>query len=83
MKREEIYLRIKEIVKVTLKGEVDIQNIDEKTDLVNDIGIDSIAGIEILVRIENEFQIEIDDEDLSIELIRNFSTIADYVEARI
>lgn len=83
MKREEIIEKIKEIIRATLKGELDTTEITETTLLVDEVGINSIAAIEILVRIENEFEIEIDDEDLSVELIRTIATLADYILVRI
>ena len=61
---------IKEIVRETLKLNVN-KEINDNDDLIN-LGLDSLKAIEIVVSIEEKFQIEIDDEDL---LVDNFASI--------
>jgi len=83
MEREEIYRRIKAIILDTFKNDIDMESITEGSDLQDAFGINSLAGIEILVRVEAEFDIEIDDEDLSVELTRTMSTLANYIESKL
>lgn len=52
------------------------------TNLVNELGLDSINTIEFLIWVESEFNIEIADEDLSIDLIDDLNRLAEYVEQR-
>jgi acyl carrier protein len=52
------------------------------TDLVNELGLDSINTIEFLIWVESEFNVEIADEDLSIDLINDLNRLAEYVEQR-
>ena len=52
------------------------------TDLVNQLGLDSINTIEFLIWVESEFNIEIADEDLSIDLINDLNRLTEYVEQR-
>jgi acyl carrier protein len=80
MEREEIYKKIKEVIDITLKGTADMDKVTEDTDLIDELGITSILGIEILVRLENAFGIEVDDDELSYELARSLPSLADYVE---
>jgi acyl carrier protein len=82
MKREEIYEVLKGLIKTTFRDEVSLDNVTPDTDLVEEIGINSIVGLEVLVRSESEFGITIEDEDLSIELMRTLSTLADYIEKK-
>lgn len=82
MSREEMYKTIKEIICTVLKGAVKEEDITETTQLGEVLNINSIVAIEILVRVENAFDIEIDDEDLSAELIANIGIITDYVERK-
>ncbi len=42
--------------------------------------LDSLQIVELVVKLENEFDIEIDDEDLSMENMRSFDSILDLVE---
>jgi acyl carrier protein len=52
------------------------------TNLVATLGLDSINTIEYLIWVEGEFDIEIADEDLSIDLIDDLDKLARYVEER-
>jgi acyl carrier protein len=80
MKRQEIYDKLKEIISETFKGDVDTGKITEDTDLQEEVGINSVVGIEILVRVEDAFDITIEDEDLTTELTKTLVTLADYIE---
>jgi acyl carrier protein len=51
--------------------------------IVDEIGLDSITALEYLITIEAEFGIEIADEDLGIDLVDSFETLADYVGERL
>ena len=53
-----------------------MDEMDETTEL-SDLGIDSIQMLEMIVRIEDQFNIEIDDEDLIGE---NFETIGSVIK---
>lgn len=52
------------------------------TNLVAELGLDSINTIEYLIWVESEFNIEISDEDLSVDLIDDLNRLAEYVRAR-
>lgn len=52
------------------------------TNLVNELGLDSINTIEFLIWVESEFHVEIADEDLSVDLIDDLNRLAEYVEQR-
>jgi acyl carrier protein len=49
------------------------------TNLVKELGIDSISAMEILIWIEDEFGIVIEDADLSPRLVDSLDTILAYV----
>ncbi|MDA2068149.1 acyl carrier protein [Bacillus cereus] len=56
---------------------------DIKTDnLLEEFHIDSIGALELLVRIEQEFHIEIPDEELSINLINSLHNLTNYIEKK-
>ncbi len=68
---------IKEIISKVLK--CDKRRIFVKTDIVNDLGADSMKILEIIIAIERELNIEIDDErigDVFDELM-----VRDFVDA--
>ncbi len=45
--------------------EVDIDQMNEKSHLINDLGLDSFYVIDIVLDIETEFDITIDDDSIS------------------
>lgn len=52
--------------------EADLTNITEKTELINDLGLNSLDLVNIVVEFEEEFDIEVPDKK-----IKNFVTIGD------
>ena len=61
MKKEEVLARLKEIITERLDVEED-QIVPEAT-FVEDLGADSLDIVELIMGIEEEFDIEIPDED--------------------
>lgn len=51
-----------------------------QTDLVDDLGFDSLQVVSMIVLIEERFDFLIPDERLSIDVLRNFGTLIDLVE---
>lgn len=80
MTREEMYERLKKVINITFKGEADLGKVTEDTNLNEELSITSVMNIEILVRLENEFGIEVDDDLLSMDLTKNLSVLAGFVE---
>ena len=52
-------------------------------DLNETLALTSVDSLELLIRIEGEFDIEIDDEDLSRNLLQSFETLESYVTGKI
>ncbi|NLL36063.1 MAG: acyl carrier protein [Fretibacterium sp.] len=61
MKKEEILSRLKEIIVDRLDVEED--QIVQEASFVEDLGADSLDIVELIMGIEEEFDIEIPDED--------------------
>jgi len=59
--------------------------LDEVKDanLIETLGLSSVDALEVLIRIEGEFGIQIHDEDLSIDLVSSFGALERYVQGRI
>ena len=64
--------KIKEIIGEIL--DLEVSEISEDANILDDLGADSIAVMEIVMELESEFDLEIDTED-----IPNFKTINDIV----
>ena len=60
-------------------GKVTLTN---ETKILEEYGIDSIYAIQILSMIEEEFGIIIDDENLQLSMLKDTSTIVDYIEKK-
>ena len=74
--------RVKQVIIRTLSLEVDAEEIDDEDELFGGgLGINSMATIEIIVGLEEEFGIEVPDEELRVELFDSVKTMADYVRA--
>ena len=51
-----------------------------KEDNLHELGIDSMTFIRLVVEIEDEFDIEIDNEEIILDNFKSFSTIVELVE---
>ena len=81
MNREEVIRKLKEIIIKTMELSVELEQIKGEN-LVEEIGFNSVDALEILVWVENEFDIRFPDEDLSSELLISLDNLADYVIRR-
>lgn len=61
MNREEIEVKVKEIV--AEKAECEISEVNDQTNLEETLGMDSLDRVELLMEIEKEFGITIPDDD--------------------
>ena len=68
--------KIKELLAKQLR--VDINEIDDTTDIMDDLGADSLDIVEMLQTIECDFGIIIPDED--VQGLRTVGDVADYLE---
>ncbi len=61
-----------------------IHQAQPETPLVgNGIGLDSMETLTVLTGIENHFSLEIPDEDFTVELFQNLTTLASYIQKRL
>ena len=75
-----IFEKVREIIAEHLEIE-DLDSIKPETSLMKDLEADSLDAVEVMMDIEDEFNIEIPDEDA--EGFKNISDIAAYVEGKI
>ncbi|MBR2542876.1 acyl carrier protein [Pseudolactococcus raffinolactis] len=79
MSKEDLFAKIKENLVETL--ELDADNVTLETNIVEDLGADSISLMEFTLALEDEFGIEISDEDA--EHILTLGQVVDYVSNKI
>ena len=72
-----------EKIKVILAEQFDVEedSLKNDTDLQDDLGADSLDVVDLLMSIEDEFEIEIPDEE--IENIRTVGDLVNYIESHI
>lgn len=73
MKKDNIKDRVINLIANTL--EIDTSEINEESNLVSDLEIESLDLVSLVVAFENEFDIEIADND-----IKNLQTVKDIIE---
>jgi acyl carrier protein len=74
----DIAAKVKEIVSDKL--DVDGAEIDEGQDFIEDLKADSLAVVEVVLALEEQFEIEIPDEDT--EKIKTVRDAIEYVKAQ-
>jgi acyl carrier protein len=70
--------KVKEIVSQQL--DVDKANISEGSQFIDDLGADSLAIVELVLAFEEQFEIDIPDEDT--EKIRTVGDAIKYIDSR-
>ena len=71
-----VFEKIRQILAEQL--DADLDSITMETDIADDLGADSLDVVEMLMSIEDEFEVEIPDEE--IENIRTIGELAAYIE---
>jgi len=79
MEEQEIRDKVKHVIVEKLN--VDENKINDDAKYVEDLGADSLALVDIAMALEDEFQMQIPDED--IEKITTFGSTVDYIKQHI
>jgi acyl carrier protein len=74
----EIAQKVKEIISQQL--DVDIEQIQETSSFIDDLGADSLAIVELVLALEENFDIDIPDEDT--EKIQTVGDAVSYIRER-
>ena len=75
MNKEEIIEKLKPIVKPFVKNEEAFANLTDKTDFITDLNINSANLVDIVLDVEEAFEIEIDNESME-KMLNIENTIA-------
>jgi acyl carrier protein len=71
---------IQEIIEIIAKQlKVDVDSITPETDILDDLGADSLDVVELLMTIEDNYGITIPDDEVTS--LRTISAMSDYIEA--
>tara|TARA_B100000963_G_C22013078_1_gene403705 strand:- start:142 stop:396 length:255 start_codon:yes stop_codon:yes gene_type:complete len=81
MTREKLIASLQKIVKPYIQDQIAFENLNEETDFINDLKINSANLIDIILDLEDEFDIEIDDE--SMENMLSVKSAIDIIENKL
>lgn len=80
MNKSEVVDQIKELIASELNVNLKVADIGEGDSLFEDgLGLDSVAIVEFITILEDRFKVQFSDLDLTKELFRNISTIAEFI----
>ncbi len=76
---EEIFMVFEKMKKILAEQlDTDADSITLETDIADDLGADSLDVVEMLMSIEDEFEIEIPDE--KIETLKTVGQVVEYIQ---
>lgn len=81
MNKVEAIQKLKEIVKPYVKNEDALANINEDTDFINDLNINSANLVDVILDVEEVFDIEIDAD--SMEKMRDVKSALAVIEEKL
>ncbi len=73
-----IFEKVKEIIADQLG--IDTEEIKMETKLIDDLGVDSLEIFEVIMSLEEEFEIEIPNED--VEGMKSVEEMVKYIESK-
>ncbi|MFC4267971.1 acyl carrier protein [Polaribacter marinivivus] len=81
MNREELISKLKVIVKPYIQDEEAFNNLTEDTDFIYDLKINSANLVDVVLDVEDEFDIEIDND--SMEKMLSVKAAMEIIEAKL
>ena len=81
MNREELIISIKKIVKPYVQNQEAFKNLSEETDFINDLKINSANLVDIILDVEDEFDIEFDND--SMEKMLSVKAAMDVIKTKL
>ena len=81
MNKQEIIEKLKDIVKPYIKNQEAFENLSESTDFITDLQINSANLVDIILDIEEEFDIIIDNQ--SMERMLDIKSAMEIIETKL
>ncbi len=63
MTREDVFQKVMDIIKPFVKNQEVFEQADESTNILQDLKVNSARLVDIILNFEDEFDIEVEDED--------------------
>ena len=74
--KDKITAELKDMLKEMIDDEIDLDTIK---DLITELGMDSIQIVQLVVMIEEKYEIQIMDEDMDIDRLSKFDFVVDMI----
>ncbi len=81
MNKQEIIEKLKSIIKPYIKNQEAFDNLTERTDFINDLQINSANLVDVILDIEEEFNIVIDNQ--SMERMLDVKSAIEIIETKL
>ena len=81
MNRKELIISLQKIVKPYVQDQEAFNNLSEETDFINDLKINSANLVDVILDLEDEFDIEIDNE--SMEKMLSVKAAMEIIETKL
>ncbi|UJF31867.1 acyl carrier protein [Paenibacillus hexagrammi] len=81
--RSSIDFVLKRILLGNVRQNVQMYHIEEDTDLVNELALDSLFMVNLFVDLEEEFEIKIHAADLERPILKKYKFLKEYVMEKI
>ncbi len=81
MTREDLINSLKKIVAPYVQDQEAFQNLSEETDFINDLKINSANLVDVILDVEDEFDIEIDND--AMEKMLSVKAALDIIESKL
>lgn len=77
---QEVLTQLKELILEVTQMKISPEEISDTANLFNDCGLDSTSVVDLVVGIEQKFDIGVDDDELDVKLFQNLSMLATFIE---
>lgn len=75
--------RVKMVLVLNVLKDMSATDIEDDTSLIDlGVGLDSVTTLELVVALEEEFQVTIDEGDITPEVLETVDSIATYIEGK-
>ena len=81
MTKKELISSLQKIIKPYVQDQEAFKNLSEETDFINDLKINSANLVDVILDVEDEFDIEIDNE--SMEKMLSVKAAMDIIETKL
>ncbi len=82
MEKATVIKELKELMIEVWRLQITPEEINENSNYLAELGVNSVDVLEFLIKVEKKFSIEIDDNDLNAELVESLPNMAEYIIKR-